>query len=41
MALIPVMPTTRLKNGLEICKLVNGMWQVSGAHGNIDARKAG
>src|SRR5262245_26148554 len=25
---------------LEICRIVNGMWQVSGAHGRIDPRKA-
>ena len=41
MALIPVMPTTQLKQGLEICKITNGMWQVSGAHGTIDRDKAG
>ena len=41
MALIPVMPTTRLKNGLKICKITNGMWQISGSHGNIVASKAG
>jgi len=41
MALVPVMPTIKLRNGLEICRIVNGMWQVSGAHGSIDPDKAG
>ncbi|CAK8689290.1 uncharacterized protein LOC143458593 [Clavelina lepadiformis] len=40
MALIPLMPTTQLKNGLQICKVINGMWQVSGAHGSINAERA-
>nr|CAB3220837.1 Aldo-keto reductase family 1, member C21 [Phallusia mammillata] len=40
MALIPVMPSTKLKNGLEVCKIINGMWQVSGAHGNIEPQRA-
>ena len=26
--------------GLEICRLLNGMWQVSGAHGPIDRERA-
>ncbi len=26
--------------GLEICRVINGMWQVAGGHGRIDGRKA-
>ena len=33
--------TTRLKNGLEIRRILNGMWQVSGTHGRIDPQLAG
>ncbi|KAJ8257513.1 hypothetical protein GJAV_G00186400 [Gymnothorax javanicus] len=33
-------PKVRLSGGLEICRLLNGMWQVSGAHGPIDPEKA-
>ncbi|KAI1892938.1 hypothetical protein AGOR_G00138660 [Albula goreensis] len=33
-------PKVRLSGGLEICRLLNGMWQVSGAHGPIDPHKA-
>ncbi|XP_067655776.1 uncharacterized protein [Haliotis asinina] len=33
-------PKTKLSGGLEIAKILNGMWQVSGAHGNIDPSKA-
>ncbi|MBI3743436.1 MAG: aldo/keto reductase [Chloroflexi bacterium] len=29
-----------LAPGLRVCRVLNGMWQVSGAHGPIDARKA-
>lgn len=29
-----------LANGLPICRILNGMWQVSGAHGLIDADAA-
>jgi len=32
--------TTRLKNGLEIRRILNGMWQVSGTHGRIDPQLA-
>lgn len=37
---LPPMPQIRLKNGLVISRLINGMWQVSGAHGDIDPNKA-
>ena len=33
-------PWCRLKNGLEIRQILNGMWQVSGAHGPINPNKA-
>lgn len=33
-------PWCRLKNCLEIRRILNGMWQVSGAHGPINAIKA-
>ena len=33
-------PLCRLKNGLEIRRILNGMWQVSGSHGAIDSNKA-
>jgi len=29
-----------MRNGLEVCRIINGMWQVSGAHGKIDPMKA-
>ena len=31
---------SNLTSDLKICKLINGMWQVSGAHGYIDKEKA-
>ena len=34
-------PKVRLAGGLEICRLLNGMWQVSGSHGAVDHAKAG
>lgn len=33
-------PTVRLSGGLEVCRILNGMWQVSGAHGFVDKTKA-
>jgi aryl-alcohol dehydrogenase-like predicted oxidoreductase len=30
----------KLADNLEICRILNGMWQVSGAHGYIDPQKA-
>ena len=30
----------KLSDDLEICRILNGMWQVSGAHGYIDPQKA-
>ena len=32
--------TTHIAQNLEICRVLNGMWQVSGAHGHIDPDKA-
>jgi len=29
-----------LAEGLNICRILNGMWQVSGSHGYIDPQKA-
>lgn len=29
-------PKVRLSGGLEVCRVLNGMWQVSGAHGPVD-----
>ncbi len=37
---LPTESTTYLTKDLKICKLLNGMWQVSGAHGYIDNKKA-
>ncbi|MEQ2163046.1 hypothetical protein GOODEAATRI_026166 [Goodea atripinnis] len=34
-------PKVRLAGGLEICRVLNGMWQVSGAHGTVNKTKAG
>ena len=34
-------PRVRLAGGLEICRLLNGMWQMSGAHGQVEPVKAG
>ncbi|XP_010896043.1 uncharacterized oxidoreductase At1g06690, chloroplastic isoform X2 [Esox lucius] len=33
-------PKVRLAGGLEVCRILNGMWQVSGAHGPVDQTKA-
>ena len=32
--------TTNLAPNLKICRIINGMWQVSGAHGYIEKEKA-
>jgi len=37
MAQVPVVPTVALRNGLEICRIINGMWQLSGSHGQINS----
>uniref|UniRef100_A0A3Q0QVE5 NADP-dependent oxidoreductase domain-containing protein n=1 Tax=Amphilophus citrinellus TaxID=61819 RepID=A0A3Q0QVE5_AMPCI len=33
-------PKVTLSGGLEICRVLNGMWQVSGAHGAVDKARA-
>uniref|UniRef100_A0A1A8QMC3 NADP-dependent oxidoreductase domain-containing protein n=2 Tax=Nothobranchius pienaari TaxID=704102 RepID=A0A1A8QMC3_9TELE len=33
-------PKVRLAEGLEICRILNGMWQVSGGHGAVNNTKA-
>jgi aryl-alcohol dehydrogenase-like predicted oxidoreductase len=37
---LPATATTQLTPDLRICRLLNGLWQVSGAHGAIDRRAA-
>jgi aryl-alcohol dehydrogenase-like predicted oxidoreductase len=37
---LPAAATTQLTPDLRICRLLNGLWQVSGAHGAIDHRAA-
>ena len=37
---LPGTATTQLTHDLRICRLLNGLWQVSGAHGAIDRRAA-
>jgi aryl-alcohol dehydrogenase-like predicted oxidoreductase len=32
--------TIKLAPDLEICKIINGMWQVAGGHGQIDSKLA-
>ena len=32
--------TTELAPGLNICRIVNGMWQVAGGHGYVTPQKA-
>nr|XP_004554091.1 uncharacterized oxidoreductase At1g06690, chloroplastic [Maylandia zebra]XP_004554092.1 uncharacterized oxidoreductase At1g06690, chloroplastic [Maylandia zebra] len=34
------LPKVTLSGGLEICRVLNGMWQVSGAHGGVDKVRA-
>jgi aryl-alcohol dehydrogenase-like predicted oxidoreductase len=34
------METHQLSSGLQVCRILNGMWQVAGGHGYIDPRKA-
>ncbi|XP_008287452.1 uncharacterized oxidoreductase At1g06690, chloroplastic-like [Stegastes partitus] len=33
-------PKVTLSGGLEVCRVLNGMWQVSGAHGAVDRTRA-
>ena len=34
------METRQLSPGLDVCRILNGMWQVAGGHGYIEPRKA-
>jgi len=38
--MLPVTQRTELTTHLSICPLLNGMWQVSGGHGQIDPEAA-
>lgn len=40
MVKFPTQSKTFLTPNLEICRIINGMWQVSGAHGFIDKNEA-
>ncbi|KAF6735468.1 hypothetical protein FQA47_019959 [Oryzias melastigma] len=33
-------PKVKLAGGLEVCRILNGMWQVSGAHGTVNTTRA-
>jgi aryl-alcohol dehydrogenase-like predicted oxidoreductase len=37
---LPAASRLQLTPGLEICRILNGMWQVSGGHGRIDRGRA-
>jgi hypothetical protein len=37
---LPASSRLHLTPDLDICRILNGMWQVSGAHGPIDPRGA-
>ena len=37
---LPTEARLRFVNGLPICRVINGMWQVSGAHGRIEPEAA-
>ncbi|HYZ42104.1 MAG TPA: aldo/keto reductase, partial [Stellaceae bacterium] len=37
---LPPSSRSRFTADLDICRILNGMWQVSGAHGRIDPRRA-
>ena len=37
---MPRLETAELAHGLEICRILNGMWQVAGGHGVIDSKVA-
>ncbi|MBD2482978.1 aldo/keto reductase [Planktothrix sp. FACHB-1365] len=37
---LPVSSRFQLTEDLNICRILNGMWQVSGSHGRIDAKTA-
>ena len=37
---MPQLESIKLAPDLEICRIINGMWQVSGGHGVIDSKTA-
>ena len=37
---LPAASRHQLTSDLEICRILNGMWQVSGGHGRIDRERA-
>jgi aryl-alcohol dehydrogenase-like predicted oxidoreductase len=37
---LPVSGRRQFADGLSICRILNGLWQVSGAHGHIDPARA-
>jgi len=37
---LPISSRTQVAADLSLCRILNGMWQVSGAHGPIDPRRA-
>src|ERR1700692_3357250 len=37
---LPESSQSKLTSDLTICRILNGLWQVSGAHGRIDRRRA-
>lgn len=37
---LPVSSRLQFTSDMNICRILNGMWQVSGAHGRIDPKKA-
>lgn len=38
--ILPSSSRFQFSSGLQICRILNGMWQVSGAHGSIEPRAA-
>ncbi len=38
--ILPQESRTYISNDIEICRIINGMWQISGAHGPINMEKA-
>src|SRR2546421_336434 len=37
--MLPASSRFKFTNDLEICRILNGMWQVSGAHGYVDPER--
>jgi aryl-alcohol dehydrogenase-like predicted oxidoreductase len=38
--MLPLSSRLRLTRDLEICRMLNGMWQVSGAHGHVEPERS-